>query len=333
MARILLLHTNQSYAETLADTVSSRHPEHSVDVVSRVPVVERLQSLIGNPYDLIQTDELIGNGMLAAMGLLLSDVPLVVAIRGWADYTNAHKQYGWLKAATISVRTRLALRRASETIFISETTSQVFREEFPVESFSVIGRPIDTSRYGGGNNINRKTFDLLTVTNLRYREKYRGVLTVLRALPPLFAEHPDLRFRIAGGGQYLDRLRAFLAGYEYEDRISLLGHVDAVEDEFASGDVFVYVSFLDAYPTVVLEAQAAGLPVVGGNAVGVPDAVGDAGTVCDPTPEGVRSALEPILNDADHRQKLASLSREKMKTYNQEVTAAHVGLWERYLDE
>ncbi|MDB9278564.1 glycosyltransferase family 4 protein [Halorubrum ezzemoulense] len=332
MVRILLLHTNESYAETLAHYVSAEYPSYDVDVVSRVPVPERLRALLAREYDLIQTDELIANGMLATGASAVFDVPLVVTIRGWADYTNAHGQYGWLKNTTIQTRTRLALHQASEVIFISGTTSEMFRKQYPVSQYSVIGRPVDTDRYGAGQTSDRETFDLLTVTNLRYEEKYDGVLTVLCALRPLFKEHPALRYRVAGGGQYLTALREYLSDYEYADCVTALGFVDAVEDEFASADAFVYVSFLDAYPTVVLEAQAAGLPVIGGDAVGVPDVVGEAGDISPPTSDGVRETIEHLLTDDDHRESLASQSRRKMTTYNEERAADHVDVWERVLD-
>jgi len=206
VVKILLLHTNESYAETLAHYVSRPSIRLMMSTSSRVPVPERLRALLAREYDLIQTDELIANGMLATGASVVFDIPLVVAIRGWADYTNAHGQYGWLKDASIRARTRLALHRASGGIFISDTTSETFRKRYPVTQHSVIGRPVDTDRYGTGRASDRETFDLLTVTNLRYEEKYDGVLTVLRALRPLFEAHPTLRYRVAGGGQYLEAL-------------------------------------------------------------------------------------------------------------------------------
>jgi len=91
--------------------------------------------------------------------------------------------------------------------------------------------------------------------------------------------------------------------------VTVLRFVEAVEDEFASADAFAYVSFLDAYPTVVLEAQAAGLPVIGGDDVGVPDVIGDAGDICPPTPGGISMMHSNVsLTDDDHRESLATQS-------------------------
>jgi len=46
VVKILLLHTNESYAETLAHYVSTEYPSYDVDVVSRVPVPERLRAIL-----------------------------------------------------------------------------------------------------------------------------------------------------------------------------------------------------------------------------------------------------------------------------------------------
>lgn len=332
MPRILLLHTNQEYGNMLADTVSSHVPDFDATVISRVSVLERLEALATEQYDIVQADELLVNGILASGASLLRNVPLVSAVRGWADYTNAHGQYGRIQDATIRARTRMSLRQSSATIFLSEKTRTEFTDCYDVAEPRVVGRPIDADRYADGTLASRGSFDLLTVTNLRYEEKYRGVITILRALKSPFAAEPDLRFRIAAGGQYLPELRSFLDSYEYANRVDILGFVDRIEDEFATADAFVYVSFLDAYPTVVLEAQAAGLPVVGGDAVGVPAVVGDAGLLCDPTPQGVRSAIERVVSDESYRESLAERSREKMTDYNQMCAAGHANVWRRVLD-
>ncbi|MEF8802288.1 MAG: glycosyltransferase family 4 protein [Halolamina sp.] len=333
MPRILLLHTNRAYAETLAAAVTENFPSFEVDVVSRVSVWDRIRALVRADYDLVQADELMVNGVLAAGGSLLRRVPLIVAIRGWADYTNAHGQYGLFKQTTISARTRLVLGKADEVIFLSETTRERFREIFPIGRSSIVGRPIDTDRFDDGKQIERPTFDLLTVTNLRYERKYDGIITILEALDPLFAAHSKLRLRIAGDGRYLPELERYLERYAHPDRVDALGFVDDVEDEFASADAFVYVSFLDAYPTVVLEAQAAGLPVIGGDAVGIPAVVGEAGEIVDPDPTGVRAALEQVYLDEEYRKNLAEDSLEKMKTYNEECAAGHVEVWNRAISD
>ena len=335
MPSVLLLHTNREYATSLATAVESLDSDYEIDVVSREPVADRVTHLLDREYDLVQTDELLVNGVLACSASVVRSTPFVVSVRGWADYTNAHGQYGRVRDASIYLRTAAVLRRAENVIFLSERTREEFERRYRVGDSTVIGRPIDIDYYRSGDEDEllrgEGTFDLLTVTNLRYEEKFEGVKTVLRGLEPLFEERDDLRYAIAGDGTYRRSLERILAEYPHRDRVEVLGYCEDVPGLLAVADAFVYVSYLDAYPTVILEAQAAGLPIIGGDAVGVPAVVGDAGEICPPTPDGVGDAVERLVTNDDFRDELATRSEEKMATYNEQCAERHVAVWDSVL--
>lgn len=337
MPKALLLHTNREYATSLADAVASLERGYDVHVVSRESLRDRVSHLFDSSYDLVQADELLVNGVLAAGSSIFPGTPFVVAVRGWADYTNAHGQHGRLRDATVRLRTRAVLRRASSVIFLSQRTREEFQTRYPVDDATVIGRPVDVERYRGGTGGDRcsgtgdEGFDLLTVTNLRYEEKFEGVTTVLRGLVDVFERHDGVRYAIAGDGRYRSDLEAFLDDYSYAGRVDVLGFRDDVPDLLAGADGFIYVSFLDAYPTVVLEAQAAGLPVVAGDAVGVPEVAGDAASICPPDSDGVGEAVERLVVDDDHRRDLATRSEARMETYNRDCAERHVEVWDSVL--
>ncbi len=331
MPKVLLLHTKRDYATSLADAVADLGTEYEIDVVAQEPIRDRVSHLLDRNYDMIQTDELMINGVLATGGSVFPGTPFVVSIRGWADYTNAHEQYNRLRDMSIWCRSKMVLRRASGVIFISQRTREEFTDRFPVDETTVAGRPIDVETYRSGSGETDTGFNLLTVTNLRYEKKFRGVKTILRGLKPVFERHERLRYSIAGDGRHLQALREFLREYPYADCIKILGFREDVPDLLAGADAFVYVSFLDSYATTVLEAQAAGLPVVAGDAVGVPEATGDGGDICPPTPEGIAAAIERLITDSEHRQKLAEKSERKMDDYNQQRAQGHLAVWDRVL--
>jgi len=179
---------------------------------------------------------------------------------------------------------------------------------------------------------NTDRFELLTVTNLRYADKFEGVKTILQGLSKLFEQHPDLRYSIAGDGTYQESLEKFLHTYPYADRVNVLGYREDIPQLLTNADAFVYVSFLDAYPTVVLEAQAAGLPVVGGDAVGVPEVVGEAGLICPTTPDGIEDAVGRVIVDQDLRAELSEKSAAKMETYNEKCARRHIEVWDDVVD-
>lgn len=330
MPRVLLLHSQKDYASSLTRELRSANSGWVPTDISGKQVSDRLKEAIGS-HDVIQVDETVGNGMLGAFASVFQRSPLVLSIRGWADYTNAHGEYGPLKMATIRARTKAVLQLADHVVFISETVREEFCKEYDVGDSTVIGRPIDAERYREGNGLQWSGRNVLTVTNLRYEGKYRGVIHVLRALEPLFEEYPELRYRVAGSGRYLSNLQEFLDTYPHADRVDLLGYREDIEDIYSSADVYVYVSFLDSLSTTILEAQAAGLPVIGGDAVGIPEAVGDGGVVASTEPPELREAIDRVLRDAEHRQELEQRSHQRILTYNRESALAHARVWDEVI--
>jgi len=100
---------------------------------------------------------------------------------------------------------------------------------------------------------------LLTVANLR-KEKAHEVL--FEAVARLAQRHPQLRLRVAGDGPRAADLRALAVSLGIADRVALLGHREDVAALLEEADAFVLPSRSEAFPNSVVEAMAAGLPVV-----------------------------------------------------------------------
>lgn len=335
MAKIALVHSNDEFSETLA-TLAETRSEHQIDNLSvvrppRARAKELLRSQLSpEPYDLVQVDELLVNGPIGALGALARNIPLVVYFRGWADHDNVHERYGYLKSRRISGQTELLLRLAVSSVHISDATRRRLGRQYQLPPSETIHRPLDIEYYRSGDPIlDQEGITLLTTTNLKYEDKYRGVVDVLSALEPIFADREDLQYYIAGGGEYLDRLREAVAAYKFRDRVTVLGFEEDVPGLLASADVFVYASYLDAYPTTVLEAQAAGLPVIANSSGGVPEVVGDAGIVVES--DGLERAIRDVVLDESKREELAAQSRRKMAAYNETVVDEFLDLWNRIL--
>lgn len=113
----------------------------------------------------------------------------------------------------------------------------------------------------------------------------KGYEKVLRALPLIIKEIPDVRYILAGGGDDAEHVRDVVKELGIEGYVELPGRV-ADEDMgnfYSLADVFVFPSKREGFPAIVLlEALACGRPVVGGNQPGSEEFDGVFGLIVDP---------------------------------------------------
>lgn len=134
--------------------------------------------------------------------------------------------------------------------------------------------------------------------------------TLLRALPEL----PGARVAIAGRGEEEPNLRRLAAELGIEARVHLLGLRDDVDRLLAAADLFVQPSRSEGLPLAVLEAMAAGLPVVATRVGGMGEAVadGETGILVEPgRPEALAAALRRLLGDDVLRERMGRAARTR----------------------
>ena len=134
--------------------------------------------------------------------------------------------------------------------------------------------------------------------------------TLLRAQ----AELPDARVAIAGRGDEEAPLRRLAGELGLADRLHLLGLRDDVDTVLAAGDVFVQPSRSEGLPLAVLEAMAAGLPVVATRVGGVAEAVAEGETgylVPSGDPPALAAALRKVLAAPDRGAALGARGRQR----------------------
>jgi glycosyltransferase involved in cell wall biosynthesis len=167
--------------------------------------------------------------------------------------------------------TRIALQRAAYAlahVVVANSQAAVARlrqERVPARKVLLIANGIDVARMAARTHRASIT-RVIVVANLR-PEKAHAVL--IDAAPSLLQRHPHLRFSIVGDGQLRAALEQQAARLDVTHAFEFLGHREDVPQLLADSDVFVLPSRSEACPNAVIEAMAAGLPVVacavGGN--------------------------------------------------------------------
>ena len=173
---------------------------------------------------------------------------------------------------------------------------------------------------------------LLYIGRLSAEKQIERIRPVLDALP-------DARLALVGDGPYRQQLETLFAGSAAHFVGYLAG--DELASAYASADAFLFPSSTETLGLVLLEAMAAGCPVVGANRGGIPDIVSDGENGCLYDPEGpdggagsLMAATLRLLGDPSQRQQLRRNARqeaerwgwagatEQLRSYYREVLSA-----------
>jgi glycosyltransferase involved in cell wall biosynthesis len=135
-------------------------------------------------------------------------------------------------------------------------------------------------------------------------------------IKPILEAIPNARLALVGDGPYradLERIFAdtptFFAGYRTGKDLAAA---------FASADAFVFPSRTETLGLVLLEAMAAGCPVIAANAGGIPDIVTDGvnGYLFDPADEnGAIAATQRLLSRPEERETLRRNARQEAEKW------------------
>jgi glycosyltransferase involved in cell wall biosynthesis len=147
---------------------------------------------------------------------------------------------------------------------------------------------------------------------LREGKGHEVAAAAVRALRSRF---PRLRLLVAGDGPYRGEVEAIMS--ELGDAAVMCGHRDDVMAVLDASDVLVHPSRVDAFPTSLLEAMAAGLPIVATAVGGIPEIVehGSSGLLLGtfPRPQQLAEALEGLLADESRRREMGERGRERFE--------------------
>jgi glycosyltransferase involved in cell wall biosynthesis len=149
---------------------------------------------------------------------------------------------------------------------------------------------------------------------------YVGRLSAEKAIheiKPVLEAIPEARLALVGDGPHRKELEQLFAG----TNTYFAGYMSGITlgDAFASADAFVFPSRTETLGLVLLEAMAAGCPVVAAASGGIPDIVQDGvnGYLFDPTDElGAIAATRRLLDQAEERETLRRNARAEAERWS-----------------
>lgn len=133
-----------------------------------------------------------------------------------------------------------------------------------------------------------------------------------------FAGRPRDDDARSGQRSYL-QTREFVNRYKLEKHVHFVGHVSAIEKQYAQSDALIHISVQEGIPNAVVEAMAAGLPIVASRVSDLPMILQRArnGFLCDPySIESICSAIDKmLLCSQDQLQTMSKRSRKSAETH------------------
>jgi len=243
-------------------------------------------------------------GMYAA---LASSIPFSI---------TAHANDIYVEASLLGEK----LARAQTFATISEANRSFLREQF-----GELGRRAQIVRCGVDVNeftphSDSSNSSNLTVFALGRLVPKKGFDVLLWATAKLSSTMPGLRVRIAGDGPQDDALKQLAADLGISDQVEFLGALtkDQVRSELAQAAIFALPCRIDSsgdvdgIPVCLMEAMAAGVPVISTRLSGIPELIkdGETGLLVDPEAhEQLAASIKAVLSSPKLAKSLTSKAR------------------------
>jgi glycosyltransferase involved in cell wall biosynthesis len=210
---------------------------------------------------------------------------------------------------------------ATRIVAVSEAVAGWLREEGLGDRVEVVYNGVDPANGGVDREASRGRFDLpseaVVVGLFSQLVVHKGALDLVRAAHNAVSTSPELHFLIAGHGPaaFAGRLRREIGAGAAAGHIHLVPPQPGIWELLAAVDVLALPTLWpDPLPRAVMEAMAAGLPVVAYANGGVPEMVveGETGLLCRPGDvDGLTQAILDLAGDEALRHRFGEAGRKR----------------------
>jgi glycosyltransferase involved in cell wall biosynthesis len=295
-------------------------------------IVKQLEKLCRDEdYDLIHahTPRTALVGRLAARR---AGVPFVYHVHSPAGRDSTRRFLNWVNAAAEWT----VVRGADRLITVSPSLRDyMIRRGVPAERITYVPNGVPGSGFVTERRAPTATWTLGAVALFRPR---KGIEVLLETLAMLRSRNVNVRLRAVGGFEtsvYKAEVLGLAEKLDLADAIDWIGFTRNVNRELAKMNLFVLPSlFGEGLPMVVLEAMAAGLPVVASRVEGVPEAVlhRETGLLVEPgSVSQLTQAIEEVVaGGVDYAELSRGARRRHAERFSDTTMAA--GVAEVYRD-
>ncbi len=154
------------------------------------------------------------------------------------------------------------------------------------------------------------------VINVAHLAGHKGQKYLVRAIPHVLAEIPNVRFFIIGQGELTTELQTLAASLQIGHALAFTGFRNDVGAFYKIADLFVMSSVQEGLGTAILDALALGTPVVAADAGGIPEIIKDGVTGClvaAGDPQALARGIIEMLSRDDQARAMARRGRDAVR--------------------
>lgn len=314
--RQTLLLITQQLREGYALTVVARHNSPFAQEVAKLPcqLITTRTSLTRQSAKLNKLCEIVhahepGAAKWAYMQNLRHACPYVITHRTGKQVQD---KYLLLKSYT----------KAHSLIGLSNTIVNNLKAQFPEQNCvripsSPVSYPVNQNKVDQIWSAHAYKTLILQATNLG---KEKGYDVTIDAAKILEQANIPVHLLLLGNGSETERLKNQAQGLS---NVFFMSHQKDMGTWFASANFLIHPSHQEGLGSVILEAMAAGLPVIASNTGGIPDIIEheQTGLLIEPSnADELASAIKRLVADQALQKQLQSGAKEKLKEFDISLT-------------
>ena len=156
-------------------------------------------------------------------------------------------------------------------------------------------------------------------------EPRKNVLTILRAFYKTRAKNDYKLILVGKKGWFFKEVFRLINQLKIENEVGYLGYIDDAELPLIlnSASLFIYTPFFEGFGLPVLEAMKCGVPVITSNVSSIPEIIGDAGILVNPTDiDELAQKIDLVLENKELHESMKSRGIKQVQRYSWEDTAS-----------
>lgn len=157
---------------------------------------------------------------------------------------------------------------------------------------------------------------ILFITPIFFKRK--GVWEILEAVPQVTQSHKNVRFVFIGADQEESTMRSYCVQKGLQSYVEFPGRRfgQAIIDAYHNADIFLLPSYQEGFPLTILEAMAAGLPVISTPVGAIPEVIenGVNGFLIPPRDsQALAEKINLLIEHRELREKMAENNKGKVR--------------------